>query len=816
MVREINAPKLSISLVEEETEKLINWVENVRNQDITDFEQVQILATRLGAHYRPDGLTEFGFWTPELSADLVQAKNVYLEVLIPKTQIHSQATQQEILFRRKCLPLRQYEDYLWGVYGGIPAGTKECFGAFYWLRYFDIESQTIKTLGDCLAYSLPYGIYAPAEVYDLTALHRDRADLMYFQTQQSPEILRAKPPRNILQLHVATASPNNLISGLTQFYHTLGEKVKNNEPLTSIEENFCGYDAIQLLPIEPTIEHDHHYDPKEGFFKFTKDDLYQYKWQDDCVEFLATETTIALKKPNTHNWGYDIIIFGSAAVEPALLETLRPDELIELIATLHNFPTGPIQVIYDIVYGHADNQALNLLNRYFFKSPGMYGQEVNSQHPTVRAILLEMQRRKTNHGVDALRIDGGQDFQFFNPNSSTVEYDDAYLKSMSEIPQTVGQFKRYPFPIYEDGRPWPNPGWQEKSTYRDILAYLPDVFQWGPLIFAHNQPTVKDFWDKHWQRVQEIMKKGAHWVTGCANHDTMHRGSWVDPEGEVNRYLGKTLPDIFRKGYDNPAITMWVYTLSPGMPMDFINATMRAPWTFFRNTDDRYGINIITKEAGFLDWQIEPELYDRENSFLRLKARGFKKVKQLSQFVWKLKELVEETNYNLPEIERHCQKELSYDLKANAFADRAKLDPHEAEKLQDFARAYFEDVRDICCIWRHEAALNPQQTAYNLALRRFRLQRDWLMDNLTEKDVFERITDDDKTIFYGWRSRDGEQIAMVAHMGGKPITVKLEDWLGIDVEEWEIAIASPTLEIENLKSFELQDSQALLLEKCVG
>jgi hypothetical protein len=48
-------------------------------------------------------------------------------------------------------------------------------------------------------------------------------------------------------------------------------------------------------------------------------------------------------------------------------------------------------VAYDVVFGHADNQALNLLNHYFFAQPGMYGQEIQQDHPTVRAILLEMQ-----------------------------------------------------------------------------------------------------------------------------------------------------------------------------------------------------------------------------------------------------------------------------------------------------------------------------------------------------------------------------------------------------------------------------------------
>ena len=89
----------------------------------------------------------------------------------------------------------------------------------------------------------------------------------------------------------------------------------------------------------------------------------------ESIEVADSEIEITLRKPDTHNWGYDIVIFGSSAIEPSVLETLRPDELVEFIATLHNFPGNPIQVIYDVVYGHADNQALALLNECFFQKP---------------------------------------------------------------------------------------------------------------------------------------------------------------------------------------------------------------------------------------------------------------------------------------------------------------------------------------------------------------------------------------------------------------------------------------------------------------
>ncbi|NER80739.1 MAG: hypothetical protein F6K42_14445, partial [Leptolyngbya sp. SIO1D8] len=42
--------------------------------------------------------------------------------------------------------------------------------------------------------------------------------------------------------------------------------------------------------------------------------------------------------------------------------------------------------------------------------------------------------------------------------------------------------------------------------------------QWGPLIFAHNTPSLKRFWDRKWHRVCEVMANGSQWISGCANH----------------------------------------------------------------------------------------------------------------------------------------------------------------------------------------------------------------------------------------------------------------------------------------------------------
>lgn len=837
-----------IQLVKDETQALVDWAEQVQQSDETIFHKAQLLATRLGAHYRSDGLIEIGFWAPELGADMVQPKNIYLEIFTPKKKIDPTRATQKMVFRRDYVELSKHGDYFWGVLSGMKPGTKNELGSFYWLRYLDMNTDEVKVIGDCLAYSLPYGVYAPAELYDFEGMQGDRPDLDYFTQGDADEnnIIRVHPPTNILQLHVNTSSPNGYLSGLTQVYRTIADKLKKQEVLTPAEQNFIGYDAVQLMPIEPTVEYLGEHELGHGFFIIKEDDMGEMDPDTAEIEREPGDITVTLKKPDTENWGYDIVIFGCSATDPSVLETLRPDELIEFIATLHNFPTGPIQVIYDIVYGHADNQAMNLLNGRFLKGPNMYGQDVNHQNPTVRAILLEMQRRKNNTGVDGIRVDGAQDFKFFNPLSGRVEYDDNYLSDMAEVIQEIGDTKRRPFAIFEDGRPWPAEGWEDISTYRDIIEFKPDAFQWGPLIFAHNTPSLQKFWDKKWRRVTEQMQVGANWITGCGNHDTLRRGTQVDPELAINWNLGEELPEVLNNAYDNPAISLMTYGFSPGLPMDFINCTMRAPWGFLRNTDDRYGVKVVAEEAGgFLDWQIIPETYNGPELFPRLKAMGFHKLAELRQFVRGLYDAIEETDYDLDEVAHLCQTFMgaganSEDLKEAAKQRKSAQELHklnvpdksailtqmDVAKLKEFAKNFMEDAHEMCNVWLQQDSLDADQVGFNLALRSFRRANPWLRENLSNLDRFNRVNTDDQTVFYGLRTAPQEegqtaqhQVAMVAHMGGEPLTVTLGDWLQIDVSEWAIAIQSPGLALEtsaeDLQSLDLADSQAVLLERVV-
>jgi hypothetical protein len=649
-------------------------------------------------------------------------------------------------------------------------------------------------------------------------------------------------------MHINTASPDGTLAGLTRLYRSIAQKLLRKEALTPAEENYIGYDAVQLLPIEPTVEYRGEHEVGQGFFSIREADLNEMDPDTEGIDLEEGDLQVTLKKPDTQNWGYDIVIFASSATNPAVLATLRIDELIDFIVTMHTFPTGPIQVIYDIVYGHADNQALDLLNGRFFKGPNMYGQDVNHQNPTVRAILLEMQRRKSNTGADGIRVDGAQDFKFFNPLSGLVEYDDTYLSEMAEIVQEIGGHRRRLFSIFEDGRPWPAEGWEEISTYRDIIAFKPDSFQWGPLIFAHNTPSLQNFWDRKWRRVIEVMQIGANWIIGCGNHDTLRRGTQVDIELPINWNLGDTLPEVLHRAYDNPAVMLWVYGFSPGLPMDFINCTMRSPWGFLRNTDDRYGVKVVAEEAtGFLDWQITPEIYQKPDVFPRLKGMGFTKLAELRQFMASLQDAIAETNYDLEEVAQLCQRHLGNDANTDTTKDEAKtrksaaklqtlnvpdkseiLTRLDVKTLKAIARAFMEDAHEIANVWRHVNRLQPEQTAYNLALRQFRQAHPWLRENLSGTDRFNRIANDEHTVFYGVRTEPNpalsdralQQVALVAHMGGNPITVTPADWLQLDLAEWNVAIASPGLNLGNKssqwRSFELSDSQAVLFERTLS
>ena len=69
-------------------------------------------------------------------------------------------------------------------------------------------------------------------------------------------MLRQRPVTNILQIHPGTGSGAGTIQGLTRLFRVLAEKIRSGQPLAVEEQPYAGYDAVQLLPVEPTIEYE--------------------------------------------------------------------------------------------------------------------------------------------------------------------------------------------------------------------------------------------------------------------------------------------------------------------------------------------------------------------------------------------------------------------------------------------------------------------------------------------------------------------------------------------------------------------------------
>jgi hypothetical protein len=757
----------------------------------TSFDADRLIARRLGGRIEGDTAI-FGFWTPELLDARVPAGDIFLEVLRPTEPVDLTRAHQAVTFERAYIPVIREDAFCFSAVTGMRAGTRESVGDFYALTWRDAEDRWRRIL-DPLAMSLPFGAMAPAELYDVAVMQAGRADAAYFEALRDTAPHKFGPPTNILQIHIPTAAAGGTIASLTRMYQRLAERVARDLPLEPADQLFLGYDAVQLLPVEPTTVHE------------TGPDFWEEQDGDgDAV-------TVSLLRPDTTNWGYDVVISGMSAVNPVLLETGRPDELIDLAETLHTFPSKPKKLIFDVVFGHSDNQGLNALNGHYFAGPNMYGQNLDYQNPTVRAILLEMQRRKVNFGADGVRVDGAQDFKWWDGAAQELRHDDAYLQSMADVEQEVAGTAYRPWFIFEDGRPWPEEDWELSSSYRSVIETQrdDDVFQWGPLTFAHNTPFLYTFWLSKFWRIREMVDVGANWISGTSNHDTLRRGTQVSPKLNVNTRLGSTRMEILDKAYDNPAVHVLTYVAMPGVPMDFLNAMARASWGFIRNQDDRYGVKVVSEEAISLKWQVDEYSYSVPGSFRRLKELGFETREDLARFFEFLPALVEVTEYDLEEIARLL----------NASEPPLAGPEYSVESLKEIARAWMDDMHDYCNVANSLSSLDAAQAEFCLQVRNFRRARPWLRNNYGPKDRFDYVQPiDGRTLFTSLRhGPDGEQVLMLAHMEGKP-TAELDplalELPGIAGDGWRIALRTPSIGTDYMGGpIILKDSMALVFER---
>jgi hypothetical protein len=166
---------------------------------------------------------------------------------------------------------------------------------------------------------------------------------------------------------------------------------------------------------------------------------------------------------------------------------------------------------------------------------------------------------------------------------------------------------------------------------------------------------------------------------------------------------------------------------------------------------------VVSEEVGFLDWEIEPDLYQRPEAFPQLKAMGFATLDQLQDFANALRDAMVETDYDLEEVAKICQHCLGSSADStvcevpaldelNAPSLPLFLATLDVPKLKAFAMAFMEDGHDICNVANYAKDCLPLTTHFGLTLREFRLNRQWLRENLTGRDRFNRISDDERTI----------------------------------------------------------------------
>jgi hypothetical protein len=759
------------------------------------FEAAKELTTRLGAHWR-DGHAEFGFWTPQLVDD-VPADDVRLELLTPTEDVDLTADEQTVDFERQFVETEREGEFTWAAVEGPRPGTRDRLGTLYRLSYVaDGERETVT---DPFADSLPFGAYGPPELYDTARLDEERSDREYFQrlgedrveplASEDDGLPRFEPATSMLEIHPGTATESGTLAGLTRQFETIGEKQSSGEALTPAERNFVGYDAVQLMPLAPITQNE----DELGY------------WLPEAAGDDSLRATV--RRPDMVNWGYDIVISGFGTVNPAILETRRPDELVDFIATMHTLPE-PVKVVFDIALGHADNGALPLLPDEWFAGPGMYGQELDYTQPVVRAGLLELQRRKMDFGADGIRVDGAQDFTNWDPEAEEEWHDDEYLAEMDRVTQEVAGVEYRPWMIFEDGRPWPRSDWELASTYRTLIDEHPHAYQWGPVTFAHNTPALQTFWATKWWRVREVADMGENWISGVANHDTIRRGTQLEPEPpfsqpQINRYLGDSEPEKLDRAYNNPASTVLFHAFMPGCPMDFTHANMRAPWGFVRDTDAVWNLKVLAEEQHFPEWQVRPEQFADETQFQRLKEWGFASREELSEFLALLADAVEMTDYDKADV---------------ATLLNTMVTPigeeFTVEELEQLGRDWMRDVADFANLAHWHGEQDDERTAFDRSVRQFRHDHDWVVGDLAEDDTLDYVYPTDGTVlYYGHRRApdDSEELLFVGTMEGVAETVVPTELVDTTDDGWEVALASPGLDVGAAdEPLELADSDVAL------
>ncbi len=653
-----------IAIEESLTKTFTRTLRDILENGPSRYEAIKNIARDyLGARKIAEKTVLFGFWMPGIVSGNLQGKadQIKLEIFTPLEEIDFRAIKQgqglSVPFQRDTVSLNSVDDYLVGVVHGLRIGSGTSAGSFYWLRYTDGPTRHI--IRDPLVSSTPFGVYAPGEVFDVQGMLADRRDMEFFKSWKKTVFpdgtIRARDIGSHLEIHTETATEEGTFEALTKRYQEIARKIQANmnageadiyAGLTAADLNFIGFDSIELTPEVPPAE-------REGVESESGEFFSIHSPEDN-------QTVITLKHPDISNWGYDTPLLGSAAINPSILSSLRPNEFLEFIETLHTMPDRPIQLCIDSVLGHCDFQGAKLLETFdkpcadrdnlkyvhsaFLRGPNMYGRDIDFSEPNVKAILLELLIRKLNYGFDCVRVDGAQDFIIEMDEETGLRIqDDEFLNEMSNLIQDINGLKRRLDMNLEDGRPWPDDlNWLYNSKYLDhtierTLPFGDRVKQWSPIIFAHNVHGKYKWFLSKWNRFVEVYRYGENWITGHSNHDNaryFYRMTMMKPSSQFspgedfadyyNDQLGNTMTEVAHNALDNNALTALSLGFLPGNPMFLLNALFHTPWLFMRDIDETFDVKIVGDEGSrFLTWYVDDSLYREPEKFTRIKDLGF-------------------------------------------------------------------------------------------------------------------------------------------------------------------------------------------------
>lgn len=710
------------------------------------------IAHVLGAH-SVNGGAHFAFWLPEVTA----AARVELELLHPEEEIAFEG-ERRARFTRRRLPLSWSGDVALVAVDGVRPGTRERAGTLYRLRIVGHEGD-VRVRGDPLAASLPFGVHGPAELYDVDLAHAgrdDRAYLRHVALAAEDEAPRMGPPGPVLEVHVGTATHGGTLADLAELYRGLGEKVRAGAPLSPAERAFVGYDAVQLLPLEPVPE-DRTRPPRFEAFEAPED---------------GDTVFAALRFERGAQWGFDAPLFGAAALQPALLRSGRPDELVDLSAALHTFPGKPMGLFLDLRLAPVHPQGAALLPDGFVEGP-QDALEPALGHPMVRALLLEMQRRKGEYGADGVRLRLGGAHRVWSEAAGGLVRDEAFVREAADLVHEVADVRYRPSLVRDDGTVPAEAaaGEEDEGTLHRV-----------PLTASGRLPLEADYWHEAWPRLERLGRHGALWTHGYADHEALARAHRVPLQGDPDPAEGDRAAWA-RRAFDLPAATLWAHAALPGVPVTFVAASLRAPWTFLRDAVDRHRVKAAAEEAGFFAWRGDETRFERPDVFPRTKALGFTDPGVLAGFLEGLRSVLLESGEGRTEDVAREARERGLEAPV----------PVDSEHLRTVATALLEDLHEYCVVWRFEGELDEAQVDFDLAVRRFRRERPWLRRTLRGGERLERrVRDEDGLVGVALRSAPdgGEEVGVLANLVGGPWTVVPADLLG-DAAGWEPAVVAP-------------------------